>query len=175
MGLGQDHSTPGKATLMPDKKGFWGALGTPKAVRVISVGMLVYLLIIGGLTYGYARVSGCLASYADRSAVSQAARANAAAEDRRLNDAESRLDDSDRARYRADQAAMARLLAKLGDPDADREERAAQFANLLKVSTETAKILDGNEAERDRIRQERAGIEQSRQRNPVPPPPSQTC
>jgi hypothetical protein len=160
---------------MPNKTGFWGALGTPKAVRVISVCMLVYLLIIGGLTYGYARVSGCLASYADRSAVSQAARANAAAEDRRLNDAESRIDDSDRARYRADQTAMARLLAKLGDPDAEQKERAAEFENLLKVSTETSRVLDGNEAERAQIRQERAGIEANRQRNPVPPPPSQTC
>jgi hypothetical protein len=160
---------------MPDKTGFWGALGTPKAVRIISVGMLVYLLILGGLTYGYARVSGCLATYADQSAVSTAARANAAAEDRRLNDAEGRIDDSDRARYRADQAAMARLLASLGNPDGDRDRREAEFANLLRVSTETSRILDDNEAQRDRIRRERAGIEADRQRNPVPPPPSQTC
>jgi len=160
---------------MPDKKGLWGALGTPTAVRIISVSMLIYLLIIGGLTYGYARVSGCLASYADQSAVSTAARADAAAEDRRLNDAEGRIDDSDRARYRADQAAMARLLAKLGNPESSREERAAEFANLLKVTTETARILDANEAQREQIRAERARIDGERQRNPVPPPPSQTC
>lgn len=160
---------------MPDKTGLWGALGRPQAVRIISVLMLVYLLIIGGLTYGYANVSRCLAAYADQSAVSTAARAAAAAEDRRLNDAEGRIDDSDRARYRADQAAMARLLAKLGDPESSREERAAEFSNLLKVSTQTSRILDANEAERERIRQDRARIEAERQRNPVPPPPSQTC
>lgn len=160
---------------MPNRTGLWGALGTPKAVRVISIGMLIYLLIIGGLTYGYAKVSGCLAKYADQSATSQAVRANAAAEDRRLNDAEGRLDDSDRARYRADQAAMARLLAKLGDPAAPREQRAAEFKNLLDVTTRTAAVLDGNEADRSKIRQERARIEESRRANPVPPPPSQTC
>lgn len=160
---------------MPDKRGLWGALGTPKAVRIISVGMIVYLLIIGGLTYGYARVSGCLASYADKSAVSQAARANAAAEDRQLNDAEGRLADSDRARYRADQAAMTRFLAVLRNPETTREERAVEFDNLARVSADTSKVLDTNEAERRRIRQERGRIEADRLNNPVPPPPSETC
>ena len=160
---------------MPNKTGLWGALGTPKAVRVISVGMLVYLLVIGGLTYGYARVSTCIASYADASARSTQARANAAAEDRRLNDAEGVLADSDRARYRADQAAMAGLLVKLGNPASTQQEKAAEFANLLKVTTETSRILDSNEGERGRIRTERARIEAERQRNPVPAPPSQTC
>lgn len=164
-----------EATLMPDKTGLWGALGRPQAVRIISVGMLIYLLVLGGLTYGYAQVSGCLAAYSERSAVSMAARANAAAEDRRLTEAEGRIDDSDRARYRADQAAMARLLAKLGDPDAARSERAAEFVNLLKVTTETSRILDANAAQRDQIRLERAQIEAERRRNPVPSPPSQTC
>ena len=160
---------------MPNKTGLWGALGRPQAVRIISVLMVVYLLILGGLTYGYANVSRCLAAYADQSARSTQARAAAAAEDRRLNDAEGRVDDSDRARYRADQAAMARLLAKLGNPDSGRDERAAEFANLLKVTTRTSAVLDANEAVRDQIRQERQRIERERQRNPVPPPPSQTC
>jgi cell division protein FtsX len=160
---------------MPNKTGLWGALGRPQAVRVISVLMVVYLLILGGLTYGYANVSRCLAAYSDQSARSTALRAAAAAEDRRLNDAEGRIDDSDRARYRADQAAMARLLAKLGDPESRREERAAEFDNLLKVTTKTSSVLDANEAERDRIRLERQRIEQERRNNPVPPPPSQTC
>jgi hypothetical protein len=161
--------------LMPNKTGFWGALGTPKAVRIISVGMLLYLIVIGGLTYGYAKVSGCLAAYADQSAVSTSARAKAAAEDRRLNDAEGVLEDSDRARYRADQAAWTVLLAKVGDPKVPREERAATFANLLKVTTETSRILDANEAQRAKIRKDRVRVEADRAKNPVPPPPSETC
>lgn len=153
----------------------WNALGTAKAVRIISIGMLAYLVVIGGLTYGYARVSGCLARYADASAVSTAARAEAAAEDRRLNDEESRIDDSDRARYRADQTALAHLLATLGNPESTRENRAKEFADLVAVTAESTRILDVNEARRLQIRAERAQIEESRRRNPVPPPPSETC
>lgn len=159
---------------MPVRR-LWSALGTARAVRIISVCMLIYLLVIGGLTYGYAKVSGCLARYADQSATSQVARAEAAAEDRQLNDAEGRIDDSDRGRYRADQAAMSKLLGALGNPGATRQDRATQFTNLLAVTTETSQILDANEAERERIRGERARIERQRQAHPVPPPPSQTC
>ena len=160
---------------MPDKTGFWGALGTPKAVRVISVGMIAYLLVLGGLTYGYAKVSTCLAAYADQSATSQAIRAHAAAEDRRLNDAEGLIDDADRARYAADQAAMSQTLSVLLDPSRERDERAAAFAKLLKVNQETTRILAVNTTERERIRADRAVVERERQRNPVPPPPSETC
>lgn len=160
---------------MPDKTGLWGALGTPRAVRIISVMMLVYLLVIGGLVFGYAKVSSCLAAYADQSARSTAIRASAAAEDRALNQAEGRLDDSDRARYAADQKAMTDALTVLLDREADRDTRAAALVGLLDVHRETTRILAVNAAERSRIRQERARIEGDRQRNPVPPPPSETC
>lgn len=160
---------------MPDKTGLWGALGTPKAVRIISVGMLIYLLIIGGLTYGYAEVSSCLARYADLSATSQAARADAAAQDRQLNDAEGLLSDGDRARYAADQKAMAEALGTLLDPTAARADRAAKLRELLDVNRETARVLAYNEQRREQIRNERARIERERLSNPVPPPPSETC
>lgn len=160
---------------MPDKTGVWGALGTPKSVRVITVLMMVYAVVIGALVFGYAKVSGCLATYADRSATSQAVRAEAAAEDRKLNDAESVLADSDRQRYRQDKAAMSNLLVTLGRPGVAQEQKAAAYANLLKVDNETAKVLDANEAERREIRAERRQIEERRKLNPVPPPPSETC
>ena len=153
----------------------WTALGTPKAVQIISIGMVIYLLMLGGLTYGYAKVSSCLARYADESANSQAIRAGAAAEDRRLNDAEGRLADLDRARYRADQKAMNDALATVLNPEASRPERAQAFAELLAVNGETGRILDANEVERTQIRQERTAVEARRAQNPVPPPPSETC
>lgn len=160
---------------MPNKTGLWGALGRPTAVRVISVLMLFYLGILGGLTYGYAKVSRCLAEYADQSATSQAARAQAAAEDRRLDEAEGRLEDSDRARYAADQAALTRALSIILNPASDRAKRGAAFTALLDVNEETTRVLKINAEQRDKIRGERAQIEENRKRNPVPPPPSETC
>ncbi|MFI7608888.1 hypothetical protein ACIBTV_27760 [Micromonospora sp. NPDC049366] len=43
-------------------------MGTPMMVRVITAGMLVYALIIGGLFVGYVRVQSCLADYSDQAA-----------------------------------------------------------------------------------------------------------
>ncbi|WP_431935835.1 hypothetical protein [Micromonospora sp. RP3T] len=43
-------------------------MGTPTMVRVITAGMLVYALVIGGLFVGYTRLQGCVADYSDRQA-----------------------------------------------------------------------------------------------------------
>jgi hypothetical protein len=170
-----DHTTPREAALMPDKTGLWGALGTPKAVRIISIGMLVYFFVIGGLVVGYSKVSNCIAEYADQSARSTAARAAAAAEDRRLDKAEGKLEDSDRARLAADQAALTAALQVVMNPDADRSKRAGAFASLLEVNEKTTRVLAANAEQREQIRLERAQVEAERQRNPVPAPPSETC
>lgn len=153
----------------------WASLGTSSAVRVISIGMLIYLLVIGMLTFGYIKVQSCVTDYANDSATSTKARSDAAADDRRLNDAEGRLADSDRDRYRANQKALSELLAIISDPGADKAAKAAKFGNLIRVDRKSSTVLDQNEAQRTRIRQERKLIEAQRAKNPPPPPPSETC
>ncbi len=60
----------------------WHWLGTAASVRLITVGMLVYALVIASLVAGYARVSACVATYSNAAARSTSERAIAAAEDR---------------------------------------------------------------------------------------------
>ncbi len=150
-------------------------LGTPKAARVITVAMVIYLIAIGFLTYGYARVSNCLSDYANDSAENTSARADAAAEDRKLNDAEGKLNDSDRVASRNNDTALSNLLISLGNTSASESERQKEFKHLLDVNKASAETFAANQKEREVIRAQRAEIEQRRKANPVPPPPSQTC
>ncbi len=146
-------------------------LGTPTAQRIITIFMLIYLVAIGFLTYGYARVSNCLSDYANKSAVSTNLRAEAAAQDRGLNDAESRLNDSDRTASRANDTALSDLLVL----SASEAERTAAFQKLLKINQDSAITFTANQKAREDIRAKRADIEQQRKASPVPPPPSETC
>lgn len=152
----------------------WRALGTPSAVRVVTFLMLVYAVVIGALVFGYAKVQSCVTDYSNSAATSTKARAAAAADDRRLNDSESKLEDSDRSRLRANAGALSGLLVTLAKPASEAERKAA-FETLLRVDAESAKILDANEVQRQGIRRERAQVEAQRAKNPPPPPPSETC
>jgi hypothetical protein len=163
-----------RETLMAQRTAkLWSALGTPKTVRVISVGMLVYLLVIGMLTYGYARVSDCLAVYADKSAVSTNARAKAAAEDRQADQAERDITEAERQRLVANDIALDKVLAAMGKDDRDVTQEA--FANLIAVRADTAKQRQLNDVKRADLAEQRQQTELNRRMNPVPPPPSQTC
>lgn len=153
----------------------WTALGTPGAVRIVTLMMLLYAVVIGALVFGYAKVQSCVTDYANSSASATKARADAAADDRRLDGAESTLDDSDRVRYRADSRAMSQLLAGFTKPNPDQATTKLRFENLLVVDAESSRILDANDGRRQEIRQERARIEAQRAKNPPPPPPSETC
>ncbi len=150
-------------------------LGTPKAARIITVAMVIYLIAIGFLTYGYARVSNCLSDYANSSASNTSARAAAASEDRKLNDAEAKLNDQDRMALLNNDAALSRLLTVASDTKSSEAAKKAVVDNLLKVNTASAKTFLDNEKERGAIREQRADVEAKRKANPVPPPPSQTC
>jgi hypothetical protein len=151
----------------------WAALGTQRAVRIVTVLMLVYALVIGALVFGYAKVQSCVTNYSNVAAQSTKARADAAAEDRRLNDAEGRLDDSDRAVNRANSKALSAVVQSF--VDGDRAVTQAKFQQLLATDKVSAKTLDDNEKARQLIRSERAQIENLRRMNPPPPPPSETC
>lgn len=163
------------AAVAGNRRRVWAALGTPSTVRVVTFLMLVYAVVIGALVFGYARVQSCLADYSNDAAVSTSARARAAADDRRLNDAEAAIADSDRVRYRANSKALSDLLVTLAQPAADKTDREAAFANLLRVDAESSRVLDASEVKRQQIRRERAQIEAERAKNPPPPPPSEIC
>jgi len=149
------------------------AIGSPSAVRFIFVGMFVYAIIIGSLMLGYARVQGCLSDYSDQAAASTKGRSEAAAEDRRLDAREALIDESDRERMRADQAAMLKLLQTAAT--ATQEEKLAAFKELIDTNTTSAEVLAHNDAERDRITAARQASEAKRAANPVPEPPSEIC
>ncbi|PZG17814.1 hypothetical protein C1I95_14790 [Micromonospora craterilacus] len=158
-------------TITPRR--IWSWLGTPGSVRAITAGMVVYALLIGALVFGYARVSSCLAGYADASAVSTAARAKAASEDRAVDEADRRITEQERdAGARADDALDAVLQAMAAQ---DRERTEATFADLLRVRAEVAEVRATAAAARQANNEQRAANEQRRVANPIPPPPSESC
>lgn len=135
--------------------------GRVKGSQAIGALMIVYALVIGLLVYGYADVSNCLASYADRSATSTNARAVLAGEDRAL-------DERDRqARDRAEVALDNALAALVAVPN-NQQKTALAFANLVTVRKEVAAV-------RVETNRQRAENEAQRKKSPPPPPPSQTC
>lgn len=151
----------------------WTWLGTPGSVRAITAGMVVYALLIGALVFGYARVSGCLAEYAEASALSNAARSQAADEDRAVDEADRRITERDRAAAaRADDA-----LDKVLKATARQDRPAAQtaFAELLRVRAEVARVRAESAAAQRANNATRARTEEARAANPLPPPPSQSC
>lgn len=151
----------------------WQSLGTPVAVRAVVLLVLIYAVVIGALFVGYVKVQSCVTKYSNEAAVSTKARADAAAEDRRLNVAESALEDSDRAALRANATALTAVLQATVTRDEPRVRRA--FTRLLSTQQRSATALDGNEVKRREIRRQRAEIEARRAQSPPPPPPSETC
>lgn len=151
----------------------WSALGTTKAVQVISVGMALYLIVIGFLTYGYSRVSDCVARYADLSAVSTTARADAAAQDRQADIEERLINDAERRRVIANDVALDNVL--IASATRDRAKTQKAFAELLKVRAETARQRHVNDKRRAELADQRNRTEEDRRQHPLPAPPSQTC
>lgn len=147
----------------------WWPVG-PGMIRLITAGMILYAVVLGCLVAGYARVSGCIASYAERSAASTAARADLAAQDRMLDEA------SRKAQQRADDAIDVFLCSLAGAPGQcktivqgePRPTRQQAYAQLLAVRLDVSH-------ERARISTQRAANEKERAAHPVPAPPSQTC
>jgi hypothetical protein len=64
----------------------WNWLASPSATRVISIGMVLYLMALGGLYRQQATIVECQAKYAEASSASTQARTLAAAEDREVLD-----------------------------------------------------------------------------------------
>lgn len=153
---------------------FWIAIGSPKAVRFIFAGMLVYALVIGGLMLGYANVQSCLANYSDDAAKSSQTRLVAAAQDRTLNNRVEAVNTSDRQRIIANQRALKSLIDALLAGDSARETATA-LETYNKVNNESLSIFAANERERIAIGGERIKVEKLRASAPAPDAPSETC
>lgn len=152
---------------------FWVAIGSPRAVRFIFAGMLIYALVIGGLMLGYANVQQCLANYSDDSAVAARTRADAAAQDRVLNARENAVDASDRTRLRADNAAILIYISAVTQSSGNPSDVSTK--EFLRVRSESQKIFENNELERKVIFEQRARVEKFRSSAPPPDAPSETC
>lgn len=153
---------------------FLDAIGSPKAVRFIFAGMVIYALVIGGLMLGYANVQSCLAKYSDASADSSRIRAEAAAQDRTLNNRVEAVNTSDRQRIIANQRAIRQLLADImAEPRGTASNESLRTYN--QVNDESLRIFAANERERMAIGAERLKVEKLRATAPPPNSPSETC
>lgn len=159
--------------LAATPKRLWTWLGTPASVRAITAGMVVYALLIGALMFGYARVSSCLAEYAEASARSQAARSAASDQDRQVEEADRAIQERDRAAAaRADDALDKVLQASARQ---DRQGARDAFAELVRVRADVARVRAESAAAQRANNAIRAKNEEARAQNPLPPPPSQSC
>lgn len=152
-----------------------GFFGTHRAAKMITAIMAIYFVLIGALVFGYVQVSSCLANYANKSAKSTNARAEAAAQDRGLNEREDNLDDQDRRRSRLNDKALAELVAVLRQSPQSQQAITKEFNELVEVNKESSQVFVRSDAERLTIDGERAKIEEARKSNPVPPPPGESC
>lgn len=149
------------------------AIGSPKAVRFIFAGMLVYALVIGGLMLGYADVQHCLANYTDAAARSAQTRAAAAAQDRALNARIEAVSLSDRQRIIANQKASQELIEKSIETDGAVPDEV--LLKYTKISDESLRIFLKNEEERAAINEQRRRVEALRDSAPAPDAPSDSC
>lgn len=149
------------------------AIGSPRAVRFIFLGMLIYALVIGGLMLGYTNVQSCLADYSDDAARSSQTRTAAAAQDRNLNNRIEAVNTSDRQRIIVNQRAMRTLVEVIlrGEPPVT----AKALAAYNKVNDDSLEIYVRNEKERMAIAAERLKVEELRASAPAPEAPSDSC
>lgn len=131
-----------------------------RPARLTSVAIAVIALALAiGVGVQQVRLTSCLSSYNDSSARSTAARAQAAAEDRKADDADRLATDGER-------QAFLSLLESIQSGDQAKEKVA--FINL-------AAAYQAGDTSRAATAKTRADNERKRAENPVPPPPSLKC
>lgn len=127
-----------------------------RVIQVVAVLSLLLAIVVGVRQYSLA---SCIASYSDQSSMATSARAEAAAEDRKADQADRQADADDRA-----------ALKILVDALAAGDQRAMQAA--IPGLAATYKRTDEARAATALTR---ADNEKKRRENPVPPPPSLRC
>lgn len=152
---------------------FWISLGSPKAVRIIYVVMILYALVLGSLMVGYTHVQSCLAKYADLNANALQVRSQSTFDDRVQQKRVDAVDHSDRARIIANQQALSKLVQAAMSRDGTITNKA--LADLKKTNDASLHQFAKNEVERTSIAQARAAIDKRRADNPIPGPPSEQC
>jgi len=140
--------------------------------KVITAGMIVYLLVIGVMSFGVFQIGSCLNDYIEANANATNARSELARQDRELDLRDAVLTDRDRDANRAFAKALSKVLTSFDKP---KSEQKTTYFELIAQDKKTAATLDADEREREQIRRQRAANEESRKANPPPPPPSQSC
>lgn len=134
-------------------------LSSPTA-RLASVAVaLIALILAGYVGVKQWETNRCLAVYADASARSTQARSDAAAQDRKADNADRVADEQDRQAFKV-----------LVNAIAVQDQAASKTAFLALVNT-----YKTTDAERAATAKTRAATERQRAANPVPPPPSLKC
>ncbi len=152
---------------------FWNGLGSPRTVRIIFLGMIVYFLVLGGLVLGYANVQNCLSAYNNDAARNTKTRAQLSADDRKLNVRIENVNTQDRGRILADQQALQDLVEAA--IRADPAETAKALRDYKKVNEQSLSIFQTNEAERAAIALKRTRIDNARAAATPPDAPGERC
>lgn len=135
---------------------FLDSAAVTRAIQVVAVASLLLALVIGFKQYSLA---SCISDYSNASATSTAARAAAAAEDRKADEADRLADAQDRAAFK-----------KLIDALAVQNQAATKQAFIDLVAT-----FKATDEARAATARSRTDNERKRAANPVPPPPSLRC
>jgi cell division protein YceG involved in septum cleavage len=152
---------------------FWIAIGSPQAVRIIYVVVVVYAVILGALVLGYSNVQSCLADYSDANAKVLQIRADITLDERAVQRRIDVVDTSDRLRLIANQQALGRIVEASASGSQARTVQALR--EFQKINNTSLKIFDQNTEERSSITVERARIDKARADTPIPGPPSEQC
>jgi hypothetical protein len=134
-------------------------LDSRSMTRTIQAVAIVSLLLAVAIGVKQLSLASCLSDYSNRSAVSTAARADAAAQDRKADEADRQADARDRAAFKT-------LIDALAVQDQGKTRQA--FADLVATYKET-------DAARAATAKSRADNERKRAENPVPPSPELRC
>ncbi len=137
-------------------KQFLDSASVTRSIQVVAVLSLILAIVVGFRQYSLA---SCLQDYQDASSVSTTARAEAAAEDRKADEADRQADADDRVALKA-------LVDALAAGD--------QVAMRAAIPSLAATYKRTDEA-RMKTAQTRKDNEKKRRENPVPPPPSLQC
>jgi multidrug efflux pump subunit AcrB len=160
-------------TSHPRATRFWIATGSPRAIRLVYIVIVLYALIIGSLMYGYANVQSCFADYADANALVLQVRAKTSTDDRILQQRVDAVNAADRQATIATQASLAGLVQTAAR--GNRSDTRTALLDFAKVNEQSLQTYASDERERTSIAQERARIDAIRAATPIPGPPSEQC
>lgn len=148
-------------------------LSSPRIIAVCGAIAIVALLISVYVTFAQINLTGCLADYNEASALSSAARSQAAAEDRQVDKRERALDADERVLRAAADAALDAVIEATAA--GDRPRMAAAIFAMRTVRRDGAIKRTQIAVARGQLEADRAATEARRAANPLPEAPSKLC